>query len=187
MLPFDLSPCIQIGIFPWAFSTTLCVFLLFLCLLHVGPMPSAMMIIIRSMWERTNYGASRCGNRWLVASCHTSVPPYCGTIRDSVPKHAAGSCSLAVAIFVVWYSQVDALFSCRWTEHFCTRVWIVFIGQTPIPVSIFPVSLRTSQATLRSLNIHVNLRRSRMTLTSDRHRDNFKTTIALHSHRCEHL
>ena len=70
---------------------------------------------------------------------------------------------------------------------FFTRVWIVFVVRTPIPVSIFPVSLRTSQATLQLLNIHVNLRRSRMTLTSDRHRDNLKTIIALQNHRCEHL
>jgi hypothetical protein len=93
------------------------VFLLFLCLLHVGPMPSAMIVIIRSMWKCTNYGAPRSGNRWLVAACDNSQPPYCGTVRDSVPKRAAVSRLFAVAIFVDWYSQV-ALFSCRWTRDF---------------------------------------------------------------------
>jgi hypothetical protein len=214
VLPFDLRPCIQIGIFPWALSTTLCVLLLFLCLLHVGPVPSVkiviigifpwalsttlcvflifhcllnvgpvpsvMTVIILSMWKRTNYGASCSRNRWLVASCHTSLPPYCGTIRDSVPKRAAGSCMLAVAIFVDWYSQVDTLFSCRCTPFFLQESGLC-------SVSIFSVSLRTSQVTLRSLNIHVNHRRSRMTLISDRYRDNLKTTIALQNHRCEHL
>jgi len=81
-------------------------------------MPLAMIVIIRSMWKRANYGASRSGNRWLVAACHTSLPPYCGTIRNSVSKCTAGSCLLAVTISVDWYSQVDALFSCRWTQHF---------------------------------------------------------------------
>lgn len=146
-------------------------FLLFLCLLYVGPMPSAMIVIIRSMCKRTNSVP-------LALETDDLLPPFTLLCILTVERYAQ-------QVLACW----QWIGTPKLTPCFPVDEHSIFFYKGLDCVS--RTNSNSSQhlpgfLTHFPLNIYVNLRRSRMT-TGDRHRDNLKTSIALQNHRCEHL